>query len=47
MLNVIRKIVGLITLIGFSLFIGCEDVNEIEPLHFELEAGLYQDDDGY
>ncbi len=23
--NVIRKIVGLITLIGFSLFIGCED----------------------
>ena len=48
MLNVIRKIVGLITLIGFSLFIGCEDVShETEPLHFELETGLYQDENGY
>ena len=45
--NVTRKIVGVITLIGFSLFIGCEDVNEIEPLHFELETNLYQDDNGY
>ena len=36
--NVTRKIVGVITLIGFSLFIGCEDVShETEPLHFELE----------
>lgn len=47
MSNVIRKIVGVITLIGFSLFIGCEDANETEPLDFELQTGLYQDENGY
>ena len=41
----IRKIVGLITLIGFSLFVGCED--PIEPIEFELNSGLTKDGNGY
>jgi len=44
---VIRKIVEIITLIGFSLFIGCEDSNHIEPIEFELSSGLEVDDNGY
>ena len=43
----IRKIVEIITLIGFSLFIGCEDSNHIEPIEFELSSGLEVDDNGY
>ncbi len=43
----IRKIVGIITLIGFSLFIGCEDSNHIEPIEFELSSGLEVDENGY
>ncbi len=42
----IRKIVGLITLIGFSLFIGCED-NTTTPILFELDARLPIDENGY
>ena len=43
----IRKIVGLITLIGFSLFVGCEDQRAIEPIEFELNSGLIKDGNGY
>ncbi len=43
----IRKIVGLITLIGFSLFIGCEDANEVESIEFELNTRLTEDANGY
>ena len=43
----IRKIVGLITLTGFSLFVGCEDQRAIEPIEFELNSGLIKDGNGY
>ena len=45
--NVIRKIVGVITLSIFSFFIGCEDTNEIEPIYFELESNLTEDANGF
>ena len=39
--NAIRKIVGVITLSVFNLFIGCGDVdNELEPITFQLDARL-------
>ena len=48
MSNVIRKIVGVIALGVFSFFIGCEDVsNELEPIIFELNSGLFKDSNGY
>ena len=43
----IRKIVGIIVLIGISLFIGCEDQNQIDPIEFELNSGLVIDGNGY
>ena len=46
----IRKIVEIITLIGFSLFIGCSNPTEpesIPPIIFELDAGLIVDSNGY
>ena len=46
----IRKIVGLITLIGFSLFVGCSNPTEPEPIPpilFELDARLPVDGNGY
>lgn len=43
----IRKIVGIIALIGISLFIGCEDQNQINPIEFELNSGLVIDGNGY
>ena len=43
----IRKIVGIIALIGISLFIGCEDQNQIDPIEFELNSGLVIDGNGY
>ncbi len=44
----IRKIVGLITLIGFSLFVGCGSPTEpIQPILFELDARLERDVNGY
>ena len=46
-LIIVRTIKAVITLIGFSLFIGCEDVNEIEPIEFELISGLTEDANGY
>ena len=40
--------VGITTLIGFSLFIGFGDVeNELEPITFQLNAGLSADANGY
>ena len=49
MLNVIRKIVGLITLIGFSLFTGCEDeiiiASEEESISFNMRLPI--DENGY
>ena len=48
--NVIRKIVGVITLSVFNLFIGCSNPIEpttISPITFELEAGLSMDSNGY
>tara|TARA_Y100000114_G_C11731916_1_gene314083 strand:+ start:217 stop:666 length:450 start_codon:yes stop_codon:yes gene_type:complete len=48
MLNVTRKIVGVVTLGVFSLFIGCEDNSaDIEPIEFELLTNLQRDDNGY
>ena len=48
MSNVIRKIVGVITLSIFSFFIGCEVVpDELEPIIFELNSGLFKDSNGY
>ena len=44
---IVKTIKAVITLIGFSLFIGCEDVNEIEPIEFELISGLTEDANGY
>ena len=38
---------GLITLIGFNLFIGCEDSNHIEPIEFVLESNLTEDSNGF
>ena len=35
------------TLIGFSLFIGCEDANEVESIEFELNTRLTEDANGY
>lgn len=43
----IRKIVGLITLIGFSLFIGCESAEPIAPIRFELQLESEIDINGY
>ena len=45
----IRKIVEVIALIGFSLFIGCSSPVEstISPITFELDAGLLEDSNGY
>ena len=44
----IRKIVGIITLIGFSLFVGCSNPTEpIPPILFELDARLPVDGNGY
>ena len=43
----IKKIVGIITLSALNLFIGCEDLNEIEPISFVLNARLHQDSNGY
>ena len=42
----IRKIVGIITLTGFSLFVGCDD-NTLTPILFELDARLPVDGNGY
>jgi len=44
---VIRKIVGLITLIGFSLFVGCEQADPVEPITFELQLVSLIDNNGY
>ena len=38
---------GLITLIGFNLFIGCEDSNHIEPIEFVFESNLTEDSNGF
>ena len=40
---------GLITLIVFSLFFGCGDPfsSELSPITFELDAGLYEDGNGF
>ncbi len=38
---------GLITLIGFNLFVGCEDNNHIEPIEFVLDARLVEDNNGF
>ena len=40
---------GLITLIVFSLFFGCSDPfsSELSPITFELDAGLYEDGNGF
>jgi hypothetical protein len=38
---------GLITLVGFNLFIGCEDSNHIEPIEFVLESNLTEDSNGF
>ena len=38
---------GLITLIGFNLFKGCEDSNHIEPIEFVLESNLTEDSNGF
>lgn len=43
----IRKIVGIITLIGFSLFIGCESAEPIVPITFELQLESGIDSNGY
>ena len=44
----IRKIVGIITLIGFSLFIGCSNpVESISPITFELQLESGIDINGY
>ena len=32
---------GLITLIGFNLFVGCEDNNQLEPIEFILESNTW------
>ena len=37
---------GLIILIGFSLFFGCED-NQLEPIEFVLESNLTEDSNGF
>ena len=44
----IKKLVncGLITLIGFNLFIGCED-SRLSPITFELDSKLTEDVNGY
>ena len=48
MSNVIRKIVGVITLSVFSLFIGCSNpIEPLSPITFELDAGLPVDANGY
>tara|TARA_R100000081_G_C4812947_1_gene172562 strand:- start:265 stop:795 length:531 start_codon:yes stop_codon:yes gene_type:complete len=47
MSNVIRRILGVITLSVFSLFIGCEDNHQIEEIVFELNTKLPQDENGY
>jgi len=44
---VIRKIVGIIALIGISLFIGCEDQKQLESIEFELNSGSAVDGSGY
>ena len=38
---------GLITLIGFNLFVGCEDNNQLEPIEFILESNLTKDSNGF
>ena len=45
----IKKLVsyGLITLIGFNLFVGCEDNNQLEPIEFILESNLTKDSNGF
>ena len=43
----IRKIVEIITLIGFSLFVGCESVEPIAPITFELQLESGIDINGY
>ena len=42
-----KVVITLITLIGFSLFIGCEDEHQLEPIDFVLNTGLNQDVNGY
>ena len=44
----IKRVATLITLIGFSLFVGCESSTEpISPIVFELDARLVEDNNGY
>ena len=44
----IKRIVGLIKLIVISLFVGCSSPTEpISPILFELDARLFEDDNGY
>ncbi len=43
---IVKTIKAVITLIGFSLFIGCEDI-ESEPIEFQLDTRLVQDANGY
>ena len=47
MSNVIRKIVGVIALSAYSLFIGCEGGSLYDPLTFKLETRLSKDSNGY
>ena len=46
---IVKTIKAVITLIGFSLFIGCENPieSQIPPIIFELDAGLIVDSNGY
>jgi len=44
----IKRIVGLINPIVISLFVGCSSPTEpISPILFELDARLFEDDNGY
>ena len=44
----IKRIVGLINPIVVSLFVGCSSPTEpISPILFELDARLFEDDNGY
>ena len=44
----IKRVAGLINLIVISLFVGCSNPTEpISPIVFELDARLFEDDNGY
>ena len=44
----IKRMLGLINLIVVSLFVGCSSPTEpISPILFELDARLFEDDNGY